>query len=513
MLTRAQMVALDRHTIDDIGIPALVLMEVAGRRVADVAQDLYNEDGRPVVALAGPGNNGADAVVAARHLHERGVPVAVALIGRSEALTDDAATQIAIADRLGVPVAFHEGPGAAETVAEVLGPAGTVIDGLFGTGLSRPVEGWPAQVMEQVRLDDQRVVAVDIPSGVDADSGQVLGRALAADTTVTFQFPKMGHVIYPGRGLTGALTIADIGIPPSRLPNVECRTYIISTARLREAFPFRDPDSHKGRFGHLLAVAGAPERPGSALLVGRAALRVGTGLVTIGSDRETVARLAPAFEALMGQSLGLHRPEADAMIAALETRSALAIGPSLAPDPRTLATLKTVLLATPLPAVVDAGALSAMADDFGWLRDRPGPTVLTPHPGEMARLAGLTSVAVQADRVRVALDAAQACGAHVVLKGASTVVAHPDGSAGVVVAGNAGLASAGTGDVLTGVVGGLLAQGVGAGIAAEAAALLHAMAGDRAAEVHGEAGLTAPDVLIQLAEVVRRQVEAPEAER
>lgn len=507
------MMTLDRLAIDEVGIPALVLMEVAGRAVADAAEALFNEDRRPVFAVAGTGNNGADAVVAARHLADRGVPVSVAVVGAEDRLTTEAQQQLSIAERLGIDAAIvaAEAAGTEPRLVEGLRRAGTVVDGLFGTGLTRPLEGGLCALVDMISArDDLSVVAVDIPSGVDADTGQVLTTAVRADVTVTFQYPKVGHVLYPGRGLAGVLTIADIGIPRSLLPRIDPQTHIISTTRLRQAFVPRSPDSHKGTYGHLLVVAGAPDRPGAALLAGRAALRAGAGLVTVGSDAETIRRVAPSLDALMGLSLGLHRPGPDAIVDALATRTALAIGPSLDPDPRTLAMLKAVLLETRVPTVVDAGALTALGADLGWLRRRKAATVLTPHPKEMGILLGLDTTAVQQNRLSAAQRASEASGAHVVLKGASTVVAHPDGRAAVAVAGNAGMSTGGTGDVLTGVIGSLLAQGVAPDVAAEAGVLVHALAGDRAADHRGEAGLTAPDLIEHLTDVVREFVEEAE---
>ena len=502
------MVELDRLTIEEVGIAAVVLMEVAGRRVADVAQDYYEEDGRPVLAVAGTGNNGADAIVAARHLLERGVPVTAIVLGPQDKLTADAETQIRIARRLGLPITLAEGETALSALRDELETCGTVIDGLFGTGLGRSVTGWRETAIDAIgEHEDLRVVAVDIPSGVDADTGQVLGVAVQADATVTFQFPKLGHVHYPGRRLTGELTIADISIPPSLLPRVAPSAYVVSTGALRDAFVPRAGASHKGTYGHLLIVAGAPDKPGAALMAGRAALRAGAGLVTVGSDQETIRRLAGHLEALMGHTLGEHRPQPEAISTALSSRTALAIGPSLAPDERTAAMVKAVLEASAVPAIVDAGALAAIGTDVAWLAKRSGATVLTPHPGEMARLTGLDTVAVQQDRLRVARDLAATANAHVVLKGASTIVAHPDGQAGVVMAGNPGMATGGTGDVLTGIVGALLAQGVEPGTAAEAGALAHAMAGDGAAQVRGEASLMAPDLIEHLSGVIRTHVE------
>lgn len=507
LLTRAQMQAMDRLAIDQLGIPALVLMEVAGRAVADAVWALYRDDPLPVLALAGSGNNGGDAVVAARHLRERGVPVRLLVIGEPGALSPDLEVQLAIARGLGLDAAFASGTFAAEALVVESDGAGYAIDGLFGTGLSRPVAGEHLQVIEALNLSELRVVAVDVPSGLDADTGQVLGAAVVAEVTVTFQFAKIGLLLHPGRDFAGEIQVVDIGIPPSRLPAVGARVELLTDGVIGEALPPREPDAHKGTFGHLLVVAGIPDRPGAALLTGRAALRAGAGLVTIASDRETVARLAPAFDELMGRVVGVERLDPDQILEALERCHALAIGPSLLPDDHLKAVLRRVLTEARVPAVLDAGALAALGTDHGWLDERRAATILTPHPGEMGKLMGLDGKAVQSDRLAVAQRLAASSGAHVVLKGAATVIASPDGSAAVSARGNPGMATGGTGDVLTGVIGALLAQGVAPGLAARAGVQLHARAGDLAVEEVGEVGLVASDVLRFLARATAGGVE------
>ncbi len=489
ILTRAQMQEADRIAIEEVGIPSLVLMEVAGRAVADVAE--RRARGRSVLALAGTGNNGGDAVVAARHLKERGLDVTLVVLGDEEAASPDLQAQLHMARALGITPEVLAGSEAPLELGPLVERHPVLLDGLFGTGLSRPIAGWRAEAIEIADASRAEIVAIDVPSGIDADTGAVLGVAFHAAATVTFQCPKFGHVLFPGRAHAGELSVADIGIPPSRLVEVAPFGEVIEDDVVREAWPARADDTHKGTYGHLLVVAGARDRPGSMLLAGRAALRAGTGLVTVASDDETIRRCAGAFDELMGRSLGA-TITADAVLAALEGRTALAIGPSLDPDP---ALVQSILTRARVPAVVDAGAAAALGPDPSWLAGRTFPTILTPHPGEMAKMLGTDTRVIQKDRVGVARTVARSTGAFVVLKGASTVVASPDGRAGVSLRGNAGMSTGGAGDVLTGIAGALLAQGVDGELAARAAVQAHARAGDRAAAEVGEVRLVASELI------------------
>jgi hydroxyethylthiazole kinase-like uncharacterized protein yjeF len=508
LLSRAQMQAMDRIAIQEIGIPSAVLMEVAGRAVADAAEELFDElQEGSILALAGTGNNGGDAAVAVRHLAERGLPVVLAVIGPPEKVGPELAAQLAICRALGLEVIFLDGEAVNEHLPVLLSEASIVLDGIFGTGLERPVDGYRREAIELVNAAGVEVVAIDVPSGLDADTGQVLGVAMSATITVTFQFAKIGLLQYPGRTLAGQIRIADVGIPPSRLEDVGPFAELIEDDTLTEALQPRDAEAHKGSFGHLLLVAGAPERPGAALLAGRAALRTGAGLVTIGSDAVTIARLGAGLEELMGLALGDTRLDPARLMRALESRSALAIGPSLPADPELAGLLREVLVAASMPVLLDAGALVALGADHGWLAERSFPTILTPHPGEMARLLGINADAVQANRVVLARRLAEDTGTHVVLKGAGTVVASPDGSVAITTRGNPGMATAGMGDVLTGIIGGLLAQGVEPGLAARAGVQLHGAAGDRAASRKGHASLVASDLLEQLAGVLQEALD------
>lgn len=492
---------LDRIAIEDVRIPALVLMEVAGRAVADAVYERYLEEPGLVLSVAGSGNNGGDAVVAARHLKERGVPVELVVLADPQKLSKHLERELEIAAALGLDSRFLSGDGAGRQLELLVERATYAIDGLFGTGLSRIVEGFSADAIKALTFDDLTVISVDLPSGIDADTGAVLGVAVEADITVTFQYPKLGHVLYPGRAHAGEIRVVDIGIPPSQLAKVEPWAELIEDDVVDQAVPLRAPDTHKGTYGHLMVVGGIPDRPGAVLLAGRAALRAGTGLVTVAADPVTINRIAGNLDELMGRSL----TSIDDAISALEQKTALVIGPSLPPIDATKQMVRAMLEATRVPALIDAGGLAALGTDLKWLKKRVGPTILTPHPGEMGKLTGLDSSTVQSDRIHVANGLAENYDVYVVLKGASTIVSSPDGKIGVSLAGNAGMATGGTGDVLAGVIGGLLAQGVEPQLAVRAGTHLHGLAGDHAAKENGEAPLVASDVIRSVGHVLRER--------
>lgn len=480
--------------IDEVGIPGLVLMEVAGRGVFECAYALHQQAPGVVLVLAGAGNNGGDAVVAARHLIEHDVQVALFVLSEESKASADLRTELAMVSALGLEATWVTKEEAVLAVNR-FGDASVVIDGLFGTGLTRPIAGWRSEVIDRVNALQVPVVSVDIPSGVSADTGQVLGNAICADETVTFQFAKLGHAIFPGRKLAGKLHVVDIGIPSSRLDRIAPVATMHDDELLVNAFPPRPADSHKGTYGHLLVVAGMPDRPGAGLLASRAALKSGAGLVTLASDSVTIGRVTPVLDEMMGLTVGDDGLVADAILEALESRTALVIGPSLAPDERLQKLLRRVLENSRVPVVLDAGALAALSTDWKWLAHRKAATVLTPHPKEMARLLGVDTPAVQTDRIAAARHLVQEVGVHVILKGASTIVAGPQEHLSIETGGNPGMATGGTGDVLAGMVGALLAQGVEPNLAAQAGVRLHARAGDLAAQSIGEVSLMASDIL------------------
>lgn len=456
LLSPRRMAAADAATIA-AGTPGIVLMERAGRAITRAITARMAP--RPVLVLAGPGNNGGDGWVVACRLAALGWPVRVASLVAPGGLRGDAAQARA---RWTGPVLVGE--------LDPLEPGTLVVDALFGAGLDRPLAGTAAAWVERLRGHDGPIVAVDVPSGVDGASGAVLGTAAPATLTVTFCRPKPGHVLLPGRDLVGELVVADIGIPDAIVAAQDEGIRRNDPALWRHLVPQRTSDSHKYRFGHAVVIGGPPHATGATRLAARAALRVGAGLVSVAAAPESLPVYAAALTTVMT------KPCADQ--AALEALladprfNAWLIGPAAGTGPATRAAVST-LAASGRPLVLDADALTAFAEDRASLRrvlhER---CVLTPHDGEYARLFDHCG-----DRLRRARAAAAESGAVVVLKGSDTVVAAPDGRAAIQPWAPPALATAGTGDVLAGLVLGLLAQGMPAFEAASAAVWLHAGAG------------------------------------
>lgn len=487
VLDAAQMQAADGFTIEALGSPSLVLMEVAGRAVAERLKDQPD----PIVVLAGGGNNGADGMVVARTLANWGRSVEVVAVGPAK--TPDARHQRSLLDNWRVPLHELEPAQAVSWLAgRRLGSVGAWVDALFGVGLTRPLEGPWARLVTELGDRPEAVVAVDLPSGICASTGRVMGAAVQAQHTVSFQFPKFGLVLPPGRAQAGEVEVVDIGIPDRAADRAGARHRILARPALRP----RPLDAHKGRFGHVLALMGGPDQVGSGLLMGRGALRSGAGKVSLGGEAASVARVAGQLGALMGRTLGEAGIDWGAVRALAESTDVLALGPSLPPDSKTEQGLRQLLGGSEAPAVLDAGALRALSS--AWLAERPGPTILTPHPGEMAHLLGSSTGDVQANRPSAVLEAARRYRAVVVLKGASTLIGEPSGALAVCLRGNPGMATAGAGDVLAGVIAGRWAEGLDAYEAAQQGVWMHARAGDLAAEAEGELGLTAEHLLAHL---------------
>jgi hydroxyethylthiazole kinase-like uncharacterized protein yjeF len=466
ILTVAEMREADRLAVQ-AGTPSRVLMENAGRAIADETDEHCPL--ASVLVLCGPGNNGGDGFAAARHLHTRGYRVRLALLGARERLAGDAAFMAA------------SWRGTVESLSPaVLEGADLVIDALFGAGLSRPLEGQAADMVRAVNARGLRVIAADIPSGIHGDLGRPLdgadGLCIRATRTVTFFRRKPGHLLMPGRAFCGAVTVADIGIPDRVLETIRPRTFANTPALWRAAIPWPQAQGHKYSRGHAVIVSGPAHATGAARLAARGALRVGAGLVSVASPPEAVAVNAAQLTAIMvkpfGGADGLRALLADGRIAAL------ALGPGCGVGEGTRA-LVGCALESRAALVLDADALTSFADDpqkmFAQLRPN---CVLTPHAGEFERLfPGLLKAAPS--KLDAAREAATRAGAVVLLKGADTVVASPDGSAAINADAPPWLATAGAGDVLAGMTTGLLAQGMSAFAAANAAVWLHGEAANR----------------------------------
>lgn len=487
LLTPAEMAQADRLTIEG-GTAGIALMEKAGRAVADAVA--RHPLGTRVAVVAGPGNNGGDGFVAARILSERGYPVRLLLLGDLAKLKGDAA------------LAAQRFPGAVEAASPAaLAGAGVIVDGLFGAGLSRPAEGMARAMIEAMNDSGAAIVAVDLPSGINGETGAVMGAAVRARESVTFFRRKPGHLLLPGRVHAGKVRVIDIGIPDSVLDTVRARAFANGPDLWGAMFPVPRIDGHKYTHGHAVVVSGGVSHTGAARLAARAALRAGAGLVTLASPREVLAVNAAASLAVMVRPVD----GAEELSALLSDQrlNAVVLGPGggIGPDMRAAV---TAALAGKRAIVLDADALTSFADDpaslFAAIAARPQrPVVLTPHQGEFVRLFNNAEQASEnVSKLSMARAAAKASGAVVLLKGADTVVAAPDGRAAVNENAPPYLATAGAGDVLAGIVAGLLAQGMPAFEAACAGAFLHGEAGNEAGP-----GLIAEDLTEVLPKVYR----------
>jgi NAD(P)H-hydrate epimerase len=505
VLTAAAMQELDRRTIVEIGLPGMVLMENAGHGAADTIRTRFAAlHPGPVLILCGRGNNGGDGFVIARHLRDAGWQVHVVLLAAAETLTGDAAAMRDIYLHSGGAVVAAPDQTALAAALSGASSCRLCVDALLGTGFARAPEGLLASAIEWLNGQAAPVVAVDLPSGVDASSGSVPGIAVRAVLTVTFAFAKVGLVSYPGAGLAGEVVTVPIGIPGAVAAAAGDEFTLVDADEARALLPPRPADGHKGTFGHLLVLAGSLGKSGAAVMTATAGLRAGAGLVTLacpaGMQAVAATQLVEVMTAPLTEVDGAVSLQAmEELLALGDGKQALAVGPGLGTGDETGALVRRLLKESPLPAVVDADGLNALAghpEVLAQRRDRP--TILTPHPGEMSRLTGRPVAAIQADRVGAARDFAVAHGVVLVLKGARTITAAPDGRVRINGSGHAGMASGGMGDVLTGLIGGLLAQGMAAAAAAALGVYLHGLAGDRLRQRYGDAGLLAGDLLHDL---------------
>jgi ADP-dependent NAD(P)H-hydrate dehydratase / NAD(P)H-hydrate epimerase len=487
LLTRQAVRALDADAIARLGVAGSVLMENAGRGAFEWLLRRFPNALAQVAILGGVGQNGGDAWVVARHLVLAGHAPRCVLVGERAKLRGDALTNLLALERMGVPIAQAADAGAPELEA-ALRDATLLVDGLFGTGLDRAISGAYARVIERINASGLPCLALDIPSGVDADSGAVLGVAIDAALTVTFAAHKRGLHQHPGAARAGELVCASIGVPgPER---ADCA--LLEPSDIAGWLPLRAADTHKGRAGHVLVVAGAPGRTGAALLAGLGALRAGAGLVTLCPRAGARAALDAKVIELMTADLPAELEAAlRALHELLQDKQAFALGPGLGVDEQASALARRFALEAPTPGVLDADALTAFAGRAAELRSAAAPRVLTPHPKEAGRLLGVSAEQVQGDRYAAATRLAADSGCVVVLKGARSLIASPDGSLLVCPLDVPALAVGGTGDVLAGTIAALLPQ-LPAAQAAAAGVYLHALAGQLAAR--SDRGLFAREV-------------------
>lgn len=490
-VTGAQMKQIDQYAIDEVGIPSMVLMERAALEVVKEAELLTGGDrNRQIRAICGTGNNGADGIAAGRILHQKGYPVTVVLVGDAGRRTEEHRLQQQIAVRIGVRVMEY---GDFE-----LQSGDIIIDAIFGIGLTRPVDGVYRNVIERLcNRPDCPVVAVDIPSGIHADTGQVMGVAVRADRTVTFGYDKSGLLVYPGRSYAGVLRVCDIGFPAEGLVQSGWDAMVLEKEDLK-ALPKRHSDGNKGTFGRLLLIAGSAGMSGAAFLSAYSAYRMGTGLVRIITAEDNRQILQTQLPEAVIETFAPDQMEPAELALWLEAQidwaTAMVAGPGLGREAYVRTLVETVMTHAYVPLVLDADALNTIAEDPQLGRYYTENMIITPHVGEMARLTGKSIPELKEDPLTAAREYSSQSGITCVLKDAATVVAGQDGDTWINTSGNSGMAKAGSGDVLTGIIGGLLAQGMEVSKAAAFGVYLHGLAGDEAVREKGIYGLLTSEI-------------------
>lgn len=510
IVTAAEMKALDTAAIEDYGISGLVLMENAGRQVVDLIRRVTGDvRGRIVAVFTGKGNNGGDGYVAARHLLNMGAEVKVLSLVNTGEITGDAAVNFEIWRKMGQKVyTVNQGDGS-NIVRLALLNTDLIVDAVYGTGFKGKMSEKAGRIVEVLNKSGKPIVAVDVPSGLEADTGRVNGPCVRANYTVTFGLPKLGMFLEPGADYTGEITVADISLPGVLIEKAAPQRYLITGDYVKDWLPSRPSLAHKGNFGRVLIVAGSRGMTGAASLAGEAAIRSGAGLVTVAVPETLHNIMEEKLTEVMTVPLpddgngSLSREAGKKILALLDDMDVLAIGPGLSQSPGVITLVRELLPSLKIPCVLDADALNALAGETAIFNELKAPVVITPHPGEMARLMGIKPKNVQEDRIGNAVKAAADWKVVTLLKGARTVVATPDGVVYINSTGNAGMATGGSGDVLTGMIASLIAQGMKPARAAAAGAYLHGLAGDQAASDKGMMGLIASDIISALPAVTR----------
>ena len=496
ILTSEQMRNIDKRTTESFGIPSIVLMENAALAVIDAIQAHYPNVDRAAV-FCGTGQNGGDGFAIARHLENRGVVPVIFIVGDRAKLTGDAQTNLLTCERLASPIYDVTDADHVEDVLVRASYADIVIDAIFGTGLDRAPAGVHAEVIRAIAELRLPVVAVDLPSGANASSNEVFEPCVQAEVTVTFAAPKLCHVFEPAATYCGEVIVADISIPEAAVGQEGVTLALLTPKDIQPAIAPRLGQTHKGTYGHVAVIAGSPGRSGAAVMCARGAIRTGAGLVTVMTDPETAKLVHSASTESMTFSGG-------DVAEFLKNKTAVLIGPGLPDTDRAYTWVRATVANVELPMIIDASALNAFAGRLAEINPSGRPRVITPHPGELARLTAAETKAINDDRIGAARDAARTANCVVVLKGYQTVIAEPDGRVFVNPTGNPGMASGGMGDVLSGMVAAFLARGEDPADAACAAVYLHGVAGDMLKEEFGDTGLAAMDLAERVPRAIQR---------
>lgn len=506
IVTAKEMAALDEYTISILNIPGVVLMENAGRGITEVAIEMLGPSTpKHVLILCGAGNNGGDGYVVARHLINHGHHVSVYVLSDREKIKGDARTNLTILDHMQHEVHFvKQVPQTVDPVPDL------IIDAMLGTGVQGELRGIYADIAEWLSTIDVPILAVDIPTGVNADTGAVSGPAVRATRTATMALPKRGLLFSPGREHTGTLHVIDIGMPDAALRQHPPAVVQVDETWVRDHLPTRTPDAHKNKVGTAAMLCGGRGMTGAATLCSEAALRSGTGLVYAivpeGLNSILETKLTEAITIPVSGSSFLSVTSVDSILEFIDSKSVLAMGPGLGLHEETVELVHAILSQSTKPLVLDADGLNACVDHTALLQSYQGDLVITPHPGELSRLTGVATREIVEHRIDIAKQFAREWNCTLVLKGGPTVTATLKGKVYINPTGNAGMATAGVGDVLTGLIAGFIAQGMSAEHAAIAGVYVHGAAGDRASGTKGLMGMIAGDVLSEVPQTLNQIV-------
>lgn len=504
ILNNSEMKELDKKAMEEYKIPGIVLMENAGIAVVDeVVSSIKAKDRKDVAIFCGIGNNGGDGLVVARYLINREISVDTYIVGNPNLYKGDAKINYEILLSMEASLYTLEKERDLSELDGVINKYSIIVDGIFGTGLHRPIEGIAKKVIDIINNSEKEIISIDIPSGINGDNGQVYGTAVKANKTVTFQLPKIGNILYPGQSYCGELLIKSIGIPKKAVENIEERVCLITEDRVKRNLTKRYGDTHKGTYGKALIIGGSTGMTGAVILASKAALRSGAGIVKAAVPKSINDIIESQFiEGITTPVEGLWNESQQTC--GLLDEDAIAIGPGAGKNKDFRGLLASVIENALVPIVIDADGLNALAEDMSLLKALKAPCILTPHPGEMARITGLSIEEINRNRINIARDLSLKWKVITLLKGARTIISDESGRIYVNNTGNPGMATAGSGDVLTGMIVGLLAQGLSPLTATITATYLHGKAGDRAAKRYGQYSLLAGDILKEIPNTIKR---------
>jgi len=501
---------IDRTAIEDLGIIGPILMENAGLQIAMEILDCFPDiEYEEIVIIAGKGNNGGDGFVVARHLYNQGCRPHVVLLAKMKELKGDAALNAGIAHRIGIKISETPTEKEWRIQKKTLKKATLVLDAIFGTGLTNPAGGIYAKVIADINTSEAYTIAVDIPSGLFSDSFQIIGPCVEADLTITMAAPKIAHIFPPAEEIVGELVVADISVPPELFKDDCLKLELIEEEQIISYFQPRKNETHKGNYGHLFILSGSLGKTGASVMAGKAALKMGAGLVTIGTPQSCLPIVARAMVELMTEPLP-ETPKKTFSVEALERslellkdKDALLLGPGISTHPSTAEFVKTLLPRIKVPAVLDADALNILAGKPDLLKSLKKTTVVTPHPGEFARLLNLSTKEVVEKKLELGPKFSQEYGVFLVLKGYRTLICTPDGKTYINPTGNPGMATAGSGDVLSGMIASMIIQEKDPLLAILAAVFVHGLSGDIGAQRIGEKALTAGKLITYLPAAIK----------